>query len=110
MSARSLRHYEDEGLIVPGRFSNGFRDYCQSTIDRVLVIRSLLESGLPVRLIRDVLPGLTDGSKAGADAVCGEFLHEVQRHRDRLAVRIAVLSDQQAALDAYLREARRTDL
>ncbi|MGK4578586.1 MerR family transcriptional regulator [Kitasatospora sp. HPMI-4] len=110
VSARSLRHYEDEGLIVPGRFSNGFRDYCQSTIDRVLVIRSLLESGLPVRLIRELLPRLTDGSEAGTDAVCSEFLHEVQSYRDRLAARIAVLSDQQAALDAYLRETRRTDL
>ena len=71
MSARSLRHYEDEGLIVPGRFSNGFRDYCQSTIDRVLVIRSLLESGLPVRLIREVLPGLTEGSDAATDVEIG---------------------------------------
>ncbi|MDT0267485.1 MerR family transcriptional regulator [Streptomyces sp. DSM 44915] len=110
VSARSLRHYEDEGLIVPGRFSNGFRDYCQSTIDRVLVIRSLLESGLPVRLIRDVLPGLTDGTDAGTEAVCAEFLQEVQSYRDRLAARVAALSDQRMALDAYLREARRTDL
>ncbi|OLZ61354.1 MerR family transcriptional regulator [Streptomyces sp. IMTB 2501] len=110
VSARSLRHYEDEGLIVPGRFSNGFRDYCQSTIDRVLVIRSLLESGLPVRLIKELLPRLTDGSDVGTDAVCAAFLHGVQSYRDRLAARIAILSDQQAALDAYLREARRTDL
>ncbi|KPC66220.1 MerR family transcriptional regulator [Streptomyces chattanoogensis] len=110
VSARSLRHYEDEGLIVPGRFSNGFRDYCQSTIDRVLVIRTLLESGLPVRLIRELLPRLADGSDTGTDAVCAEFLQEVQSYRDRLAARIAVLSDQQAALDTYLREARRTDL
>ncbi|MCA2179586.1 MerR family transcriptional regulator [Nonomuraea glycinis] len=109
-SARSLRHYEDEGLIVPGRRSNGFRDYCQSTIDRVLIIRSLLESGLPVRLIRDALPRLTDEPAVGTDVVRAEFLYEVQRHRDRLAARIALLSDQQAALDAYLREARRPDL
>ena len=101
MSARSLRHYEAEGLIVPGRLGNGFRDYCQSTVDRVLVIRSLLESGLPVRLIRELLPRLTSGT----DVVCAEFLHEVRSYRDRLAARIAVLSDQQAALDAYLREA-----
>lgn len=105
-----MRHYEDEGLIVPGRFSNGFRDYCQSTIDRVLTIRSLLESGLPVRLIRGVLPGLTDGSDAGTESVCAEFLNEVQGYRDRLAARIALLSEQQSALDAYLREARHPDL
>ncbi|WP_326664171.1 MerR family transcriptional regulator [Streptomyces sp. NBC_00385] len=108
VSARSLRHYEDEGLIVPGRFSNGFRDYCQSTIDQVLVVRSLLESGLPVRLIREALPSLDDGSDGCTDVVHAEFLHEVQSHRDRLAARIAILSDQRAALDAYLREARRT--
>ncbi|MFH8798120.1 MerR family transcriptional regulator [Streptomyces sp. NPDC017936] len=108
VSARSLRYYEDEGLIVPGRCGNGFRDYCQATVDRVLVIRSLLESGLPVRLIREALPRLTGGRDVGTDVVCAEFLHEVQRHRDRLAARIAVLSAQQAALDAYLRQARRT--
>jgi len=98
VSPRSLRYYEDEGLIVPGRFSNGYRDYCQSTIDRVAVIRSLLESGLPVRLVRDLLPHL------GAETVCSEFVGEVTRYRDRIAERIAVLSAQQAALDEYLRE------
>lgn len=107
VSARSLRHYEDEGLISPGRFSNGFR---QSTIDRVLVIRSLLESGLPLRLIREVLPTLTDGTVAGTQAVCAEFLVEAQNYRDRLVARIAALSDQRRALDKYLREARRNDL
>ncbi|MEV4076286.1 MerR family transcriptional regulator [Nonomuraea fuscirosea] len=105
-SARSLRHYEDEGLIVPGRCGNGFRDYCQSTIDRVLTIRSLLESGLSVRLIRELLPRLTDEPDVDTDAVRAEFLHEVQSYRDRLAARISVLTDQQAALDTYLRQAR----
>jgi DNA-binding transcriptional MerR regulator len=101
VSPRSLRYYEDEGLIVPGRFSNGYRDYCQSTIDRVAAIRSLLESGLPVRLVRDLLPHLGDGS------VCSEFVDEVEQYRDRLARRVAVLSAQQEALDAYLREVGR---
>ena len=102
VSARALRYYETEGLIVSGRCANGFRDYCQSTIDRVLVVRDLLESGLPVRLIREVLPRLTDEP----DEVCPEFLAEVQSHRDRLAARIAILSGQQEALDAFLQKAR----
>ena len=96
VSPRSLRHYEDEGLIVPGRCANGFRDYCQSTVDRVLAIRALLESGLPVRLIREALHRPEPSA---------EFLAEVRAHRDRLAARIAVLGAQQAALDDYLRDA-----
>ncbi|MDA2811532.1 MerR family transcriptional regulator [Nocardiopsis sp. RSe5-2] len=107
VSARSLRHYEDRGLIVPGRCGNGFRDYCASTLDRVAVIRSLLESGLPVRLIREVLPDPEGGAGAGAEAYRAEFLRAVQDHRDRLDARIAVLSEQRDGLDAYLREARR---
>ncbi|MGP4111595.1 MerR family transcriptional regulator [Streptomyces sp. 4N509B] len=102
VSARSLRHYEAEGLIVPGRRGNGYRDYCPATVDRVLVIRSLLEAGLPVRLIRDVLPHLTAAPGATGGAVCAEFLHEVRSYRDRLAAHIAVLSERRAALDAYL--------
>ncbi|MFJ2766399.1 MerR family transcriptional regulator [Streptomyces sp. NPDC087300] len=105
VSARSLRYYEDEGLIVPGRCGNGYRDYCPTTLHRVQVVRSLLESGLPVRLIREVLPHTGAGAAAGPDDVCAEFLHEVRNYRDRLAARIAGLSEQQAALDAYLRAA-----
>lgn len=97
VSARSLRYYEDEGLIVPGRVGNGYRDYCRSTIDRVLAIRSLLESGLPVRLIRAHLT---------TDAACPELLAEVRRYRDRLAAHIADLQGRREALDAYLRDVR----
>ena len=102
VSARSLRHYESEGLIVPGRLANGYRDYCWSTIDRVVVVRSLLESGLPVRLIREVLPHVTSGAQG--DVVCAEFVQEVRAYRDRVAARIAHLTDQRAALDGYLGE------
>ncbi|MFF5262446.1 MerR family transcriptional regulator [Actinomadura viridis] len=129
VSVRSLRFYEDEGLIVPGRCGNGYRDYCRPTLDRILVIRSLLEAGLPMRLIKEVLPHLadgpgtdgpgtdgpgtdgpgTDGLGIGGEPLCAEFLDEVQRYRDRLAERIAALSTRQAALDAFLHAARATD-
>jgi len=109
VSARSLRHYESEGLIVPGRRGNGYRDYCGSTISRVRVIRSLLDSGLPVRLIRDLLPHGGTGPVGEPDLVCAEILRDVRNYRDRLAMRITSLSDQRAALDAYLGEAGKQD-
>jgi DNA-binding transcriptional MerR regulator len=104
-SARSLRFYEDEGLIVPGRCSNGYRDYCRATVDRVIAVRSLLESGLPVRMIRELLPEPADGRDATADQLRSEFLDEVRAYRDRLAARITVLDTQKSALDAFLSEA-----
>lgn len=104
-SARSLRHYEDEGLIVPGRCNNGFRDYCQSTVDRILVVRSLLDYGLPIRLIKEVLSSYPEAKVNAADPST-EFLREVERYRDQLAARIARLRDRQTALDAYLFAAR----
>lgn len=106
-SARSLRFYEDEGLIVPGRCSNGYRDYCRTTVDRVIAVRSLLESGLPVRMIRELLPEPADGREATADQLRSDFLDEVQAYRDRLAARITVLDTQKSALDAFLDEAGR---
>lgn len=107
-STRALRYYEDEGLIEPGRCANGYRDYCRPTIDRIRAVRSLLAAGLPVRLVRVALADAR--STAGRDAApggSGEFLAEVRDYRDRLAARIAELGAQQAALDAYLREAGR---
>lgn len=100
-----MRHYEREGLIVPGRFGNGYRDYCRSTIDRVLTIRELLEFGLPVRLIKEVLARQAESGKvASAGPTPAELLAEVQRYRHRLAARIDRLCAQRAALDAYLDE------
>jgi DNA-binding transcriptional MerR regulator len=107
VSERSLRFYEDQGLIVPGRCSNGYRDYCRSTIDRVLLIRTLLESGLPVRLIRRLLPDVADASShLGAELACPEILAEVRRLRDRLDQHIADLDARRSALDLFLGQAR----
>ncbi len=44
---RLLRYYEEQGLIVAGRCSNGYRDYDERFVDRVLQIRGLLDPGLP---------------------------------------------------------------
>jgi DNA-binding transcriptional MerR regulator len=102
-SVRSLRYHEDEGLITPGRLGNGYRDYCPSTLSTVRQIRSLLEAGLPVRLIREALPYLEDGQ---GDALCEPFRLEVERYRDRLAAQIAGMEAQRSALDAFLRGQR----
>ncbi|KAB8162148.1 MerR family transcriptional regulator [Streptomyces sp. 3MP-14] len=110
VSVRALRHYEDEGLIVPGRLANGYRDYCRPTIGRVLAVRELLASGLPLRLVRQALPEPDAASPTGPStgppaAPPAELLAEIAAYRDRLAAHIAALQARQAALDAFLQRA-----
>ncbi len=54
-SRRALRYYEQQGLITAARNANGYRTYTSQTVATVLRVRRLLEAGIPVRLIRDVL-------------------------------------------------------
>jgi DNA-binding transcriptional MerR regulator len=106
VSVRALRHYEEEGLIRPARDGNGYRDFGDGAIEAVRQIRGMIESGLPTRIIREILPYL-DGPAALMPAVpCAYMLGEVKRQRELLDRRIRSLTGNRDALDAYLREAR----
>jgi DNA-binding transcriptional MerR regulator len=62
VSVRALRHYEDEGLIRPTRSPNGYRDFDAGAVDAVRQIRGMIDSGLPIRIIREILP-FVDGRR-----------------------------------------------
>jgi DNA-binding transcriptional MerR regulator len=69
--ARMLRYYEEQHLLTPVRAENGYRHYPESTVNRVNEIRDLIESGLPTRIVRQLLPcrsGLPAGTPLPADA------------------------------------------
>ncbi|GII30529.1 MerR family transcriptional regulator [Planotetraspora mira] len=55
VSARSLRYYEQQGLIHAGRGANGYREYDEAVAVRAANIRDLLDAGLTVEDIRDAL-------------------------------------------------------
>ena len=54
-SPRSLRHYEDKGLLSPSRGHNGYRVYDQAAIVRAGNIRDLLAVGLTTEDVRQYL-------------------------------------------------------
>lgn len=49
VSVRALRYYDEEGLIRPGRGGNGYRDFCDGSVEAVLRIRGMLDAGLNFR-------------------------------------------------------------
>ena len=105
-SARALRYYEDEGLVVPRRMSNGYREYDDYLVDRVIQIRGLLDTGLPTRIIRQILPCLDKPRTIHFADATDEMLATLEHERDRMDERIAFLSRNRDAITDYLEEVR----
>jgi MerR family copper efflux transcriptional regulator len=56
LSLRTIRHYEDLGLITPsGRTSGGFRLYDDDDIDRLLLVKRMKPLGYPLEEMRALL-------------------------------------------------------
>ena len=78
VSTKTLRFYEDEGLLhEPDRTAGGYRDYRSDVIDRVVFIRQAQAAGLTLNQIAEVLT-IRDGGRAP----CGHVARLVD---DRLA-------------------------
>jgi DNA-binding transcriptional MerR regulator len=97
ISARSLRYYEQRGLMVAGRRANGYRDYDDAHLLLVGEIRSLLANGFDLEEIRPFVDCLHAGIQTrracpgGVDvyrrklAELDSRIRELQSLRDRVA-------------------------
>lgn len=55
-SVRSLRYYEQQGLLRPERTAGSQRVYDDDAVERVILIRRLMAAALSTTVIADVLP------------------------------------------------------
>ncbi|ARF55758.1 MerR family transcriptional regulator [Streptomyces gilvosporeus] len=109
---RLLRYYEEQGLIVAQRAANGYREYDERFVDRVLQIRGLLDAGLPTRIIKQILPCLDKPRVIHFADATPEMLGTLELERDRMTARIECLTRNRDAVAEYLevvRNNRRTD-
>lgn len=58
VSTRSLRYYEEHGLIRSERTPGGWRDFDSLTVERVVMIQHLFAAGLSSATINELLPCL----------------------------------------------------
>ncbi|MFF5004960.1 MerR family transcriptional regulator [Streptomyces phaeochromogenes] len=100
--ARSLRYYEAQGLIEPRRLSNGYREYDDYLVDRVIQIRGLIDSGIPTRIIKQMMPCLGQPRKIVVDDAEPELLTLLAQERDRMTTRIECLTRNRDAIDGYM--------
>jgi DNA-binding transcriptional MerR regulator len=103
VSRRLLRYYEDQGLLAACRESNGYRSYDARLVDRVAQIRGLLDSGIPTRIIRLILPCLDlPGVLVCPEQASPEIVDALEREHALMSARITTLTRNRDAVGAYL--------
>lgn len=79
----TLRYYEEQGLIAPGRMENGYRSYSVQDICALGIIRTLRRLDMPVGRIADYM------------------------RKRSIAVTLELLAEEQRLIDARVAELRR---
>ncbi len=96
-SVRSLRYYEEQGLLVAERTGSGQRTYADEAVARVLLLRQLYNAGLTSTTIATLLPCVDSPSAA----TTRETIAVMEREHDRLGRQVADLVTTREQL-AYL--------
>ncbi len=99
-SARSLRYYEQLGLISADRQPNGYREYDQATVETVRTIKMLLDLGFPMELIEKVLP--CTGPQDGPAQDCSALTQHIAQIRDEIDSKARRLLETSDTLTAFL--------
>jgi DNA-binding transcriptional MerR regulator len=102
VSVRSLRYYEEQGLLTSERSAGGQRHYREGDVERVLFLQRLYTAGLSSRTIADLLPCVDSPSLDNSLAA----LDRMALERERLSMHIAELLRTRDELDAAIARAR----
>ncbi|MBJ7906296.1 MerR family transcriptional regulator [Streptomyces sp. DSM 110735] len=99
VSARSLRHYEEQGLLAPGRGSGGYRRYAESDVVRVLRIRAMVRAGVGTATVRRYLGCVRDGADGARLEMCPGLRAELDAVAGRLDAREAEVRETRGRLE-----------
>ncbi|WP_328430091.1 MerR family transcriptional regulator [Streptomyces sp. NBC_00443] len=98
VSVRSLRYYEEQGLLTSARSASGQRHYTEGHVERVTFLQRMYAAGLSSRTISELLPCVDSPSEETSDAA----LERMAEERDRLSEHIEDLIRTREALDTLM--------
>ncbi|MGW0179704.1 MerR family transcriptional regulator [Nocardia sp. NPDC003345] len=98
VSVRSLRYYEEQGLLGSTRSPSGQRHYTPEQADRVEFIQRMYAAGLSSRTVAELLPCVESPSEETSDAA----MARMESERDRLSAHIDELIHTRDALDRLM--------
>ncbi|OKJ32695.1 MerR family transcriptional regulator [Streptomyces sp. CB02366] len=114
LSLRTIRHYEETGLVTPSaRSQGGFRLYTETDVSRLMVIRRMKPLGFTLEQMRDLLAATDrlDSEAALDDGEREALLERVRTYRqaakeqvEKLRVQLSRAEDFATTLGARLEQ------
>lgn len=102
LSLRTIRHYDDEGLLNPSaRSAGGFRLYSADDLDRLLVIRRMKPLGFSIDEMRELLAVVDALADTASDAArkpelarrLAAFTENARERRQKLRTQLAMADE-----------------
>lgn len=78
LPAKTIRYYEDIGLVAPERSSNGYRDFSDSDLHKLAFVQRARSLGFSIEECRALLSLYDDRGRASADVKALANAHLVQ--------------------------------
>ncbi len=101
LPAKTIRYYEDIGLVTADRRANGYRDYSQDHIEKLRFVGRARDLGFTIDECRSLLDLYEDKKRASADVkrIAKDHLADIDR-------KISELQAMRDTLDRLVRSCR----
>jgi len=119
LPSKTIRYYEDIGLVAPARSDNGYRSYSDGDVQRLSFLKRARGLGFSIEECRQLVGLYDDDHRASADVrrlarnhvdAIGEKIKDLEAMRGTLTRLIAACHGDErpdcAILDAFAGEAR----
>ncbi|MGQ1839171.1 MerR family transcriptional regulator [Kocuria turfanensis] len=100
LSLRTIRHYDDVGLLPASRTEGGFRVYTEQDVERLLVVRQMKPLGFTLEEMAELLELL--GAEPASPGRLADYLERARPERDKLARKLAQADEFIAMLEHRL--------
>ncbi|KZM49988.1 Cu(I)-responsive transcriptional regulator [Labrenzia sp. OB1] len=80
LPVKTIRYYEEIGLVRPPRSENGYRDFSQTDLERLKFLQRSRSLGFSIEECRDLLSLYEDTNRASADvkAIARQKIRQVE--------------------------------
>ncbi|WP_168123688.1 MerR family transcriptional regulator [Paenibacillus sp. HB172176] len=107
VSIRSIRYYEQQGLLQSVRLENGYRDYYPYAVEQVRSIQLYLNLGLTTEQIAGFLHCVMTSKEAFCENVLPVFQQKLAELDDQIQLLSAIRANLVDRVESIMEEQRR---